>query len=224
MTSLTSSTAGNILAIDTSGLRGSLALASGSRRFKVEWEKRAMHSELATVKLQELLAAADIPLNSIAKILVNAGPGSFTGIRVGINLARTLAYSLAIPIASLTSLQLLAYANHKPDKNIFIAIKAIQTFYYAAGFRAAGPSGLAESLAPASIREADLATMSRQFDQVLVEGQSPGFTSQLEASFMLDLLAQRPDSITFSTWKEVRPVYIRASEAEEKLLKGLLKA
>ncbi len=223
MTSPTSSTAGNILAIDTSGLRGSLALANGSRRFKVDWDKKAMHSELATVQLQELMVKAGAPLESVSRILVNVGPGSFTGIRVGINLARSLAYSFSVPIASLNALRLLAFRDQGEAASVFVAIKAIQTFYYAAGYRTEA-GGLAESPAPASVNEADLAAVSAGFDKILVEGQAAGFSAQLDATLMLDLLDRHPDRITFSSWKEVRPVYIRASEAEEKLLKGLLKA
>ncbi|NJL25094.1 MAG: tRNA (adenosine(37)-N6)-threonylcarbamoyltransferase complex dimerization subunit type 1 TsaB [Calothrix sp. SM1_5_4] len=93
----------NLLAVATSGPEGSLALARfdaggnlvSSR--EVRWRKKAMHSELATVKLQELLRDANTPLADLTHLAVNIGPGSFTGIRVGINLARTLAYGLALP-------------------------------------------------------------------------------------------------------------------------------
>src|SRR4051812_5424411 len=92
------------LAIVTSGSTGSLALGHA----QVAWTKKAMHSELATVKLSELLNAGGRQLGEITRLAVNIGPGSFTGIRVGINLARSLAYGLGIPVASFNTLEVLA--------------------------------------------------------------------------------------------------------------------
>lgn len=224
MTSPTSLTAGNYLAIDTSGPRGSLAVAKGPSRFKVEWDKKAMHSELATVKLQELLTMADLHLTQVTQILVNVGPGSFTGIRVGINLARTLAYVGQISIAPVTTLSLLAHRHDQGQSNFIVAIKAIQNFFYVAGFKKGANEELVECLAPQSMTDSELLLVAQKYEKQLCEGMSPGFSPQTEAEFLLDLLASRPGAIAFSTWQEVRPVYIRASEAEEKLLKGLLKA
>lgn len=219
MTSPTSSLAGNTtLAIDTSGSKGSLAL--GDRQ--VSWEKKAIHSEIATVKLQELLASAQVPLKSLEKIVVNSGPGSFTGIRVGMNLARTLAYSLNIPVMSFNTLALLASRDGKVGDKVFVGIRAIQNFYYCSGFEVHS-HGLDESLAPCSLDESELAAKSADYTKVLIEKPRSDFSPQLEAKVMLANLARWPEQTNFSTWKEVRPVYIRASEAEEKLLKGLLK-
>lgn len=217
MTSPTSLTAGNILAIDTSGPSGSLALQGE----EVHWNKKAVHSEIATVKLEELLEKTNLDLSDLSAIMVNAGPGSFTGIRVGINLARTLSYSLKIPICSLNSLELLAFARAKVP--CLVAIKAIQNFYYVAGFDRTA-KGLVQRLAPHSVADSELPALGRDFQEILIEGHTPDFSPQLDAVIQLQWLAQWPDSTTFSTWNEVRPVYIRASEAEEKLLKGLLKA
>jgi len=189
---------------------------------QVTWEKKAIHSEIATVKLEELLGSSGIPLKSIARIAVNCGPGSFTGIRVGVNLARTLAYSLNVPAMGFNTLSLLAAKHGAEGEKIFVAIKAIQNFYYCAGYHI-GATGPDESLAPCSLSESELNVKGDGYTKVLVEGLAPGFTSQLEAKTMLAVLARWPDRTDFSAWKEVRPVYIRASEAEEKLLKGLLK-
>ncbi len=219
MTSRISLTAGKILAIDTSGTSGSMALGLAH----TAWDKKAVHSELATVKLQELLDQANLQLRELEGLMVNVGPGSFTGIRVGLNLARTLSYALNIPICPLNSLELLTLQNAPDAKSAFTAIKAIQNFYYAAGFDHR-EGGLAQRLAPLSVEGERLPALSGEFEKVLIEGQTPGFSSELDARTQLDWLAKWPDSTTFLTWKEVRPVYIRASEAEEKLLKGLLKA
>ncbi len=219
MTSPISSTAGSTtLAIDTSGLQGSLAIGE----FQVAWEKKAMHSEMATLQLEKLLRLADLSLPDVKRIVVNVGPGSFTGIRVGVNLARTLGYSLNIPMATFNALALLAAKYGHEGEKIFVAIKAIQKFYYCAGYLIS-PAGLDESLAPCSLAEPDLPAKAADYTKVLIEGRGAEFVSQLEAKVMLEWLVRWPERGAFSSWKEVRPVYIRGSEAEEKLLKGLLK-
>ena len=219
MTSPISSTAGNhTLAVETSGLQGSLAIGE----FQVTWEKKAIHSEMATIQLEQLLLQARLNLQDVNRIVVNCGPGSFTGIRVGVNLARTLAYSLNIPVAAVNSLKLLAAQQGLQGEKVFVALKAIQNFYYCGGYHISS-AGLDESLAPCSLAGPELEAHTKGFTKVLIEGSTTNFTSQLEAKTMLQWLARWPGSAVFSAWREVRPVYIRASEAEEKLLKGLLK-
>lgn len=215
-----------VLAVETSGPKGSLALGHfvGGRlksSHHVQWEKKAIHSEMATIQLQELVRLAGVSLEDLTHFVVNVGPGSFTGIRVGLNLAKSLAYAFAKPIAPVTSLQLLA-AKLATEGKVFVALKAIQDFYYAAQFemQSEGPKIL---MAPASVEGKDLHELSRDSTIVGIEGQTTGFDPSLTATDSLQILDRCPETFQFSSWKEVRPVYIRASEAEEKLLKGLLK-
>ena len=227
MTSRTSLTAGNLLAVDTSGSRGTLALGriESGRLADVEqtaWDKKAIHSEIATVKLQDLLAKAGLSLTDLSHIAVNVGPGSFTGIRVGINLARTLAYACGIPIVGICALDLLAAKNSKVGDSTFVAIKAIQDFFYCASFQLTS-LGLDQRLAPSSHGRTELDSLAANSTKVLIEGQTPGFTPVTEAQDLLTHVFAFPDQSRFLSWKEVHPIYIRASEAEEKLLKGLLK-
>ena len=58
---------------------------------------------------------------------------------------------------------------------------------------------------------------------ILVEGQTPGLITRSEAKDLVSLLARSHTSRQFFNWKSVKPLYIRGSEAEEKLKKGLLK-
>ena len=50
------------------------------------------------IKIDELLKSKKLSLKDVAAIVVNQGPGSFTGVRVGITVANTLAWSLDIPV------------------------------------------------------------------------------------------------------------------------------
>lgn len=209
----------NLLAVDTSGATGSLALvriADGrSQLFETSWIKKAMHSEVATVQLAELLTRAGLSLGQLNQLAVNIGPGSFTGLRVGISLVKTLAYALNLPVAPFNTLEILAHANG-PDR-VFVATKAVRNFYYCAGY-ANGKAWLE----PRSADEAELAGLSAGAP-MLMEGQTAGFRAETSAKVLLDMLTMSDAARQFLTWKSLAPLYIRGSEAEEKLKKnGLL--
>lgn len=216
-----------LLSVDTSGHKGSLALARidndrVGETHQCVWTKKAMHSEIATVQLQELLSKAHLQLSDLTHLAVNVGPGSFTGLRVGISLVKTLAYSLQIPVAKLNSLEVQAFVHAPPGEKVFVANKAVQTFYYVAAFERV-QTGVNTLLSPRSADEPELVNLARDCTKTLVEGKTEGFTPATEALDLITCLAASGFSKTFSDWKSVEPLYLRASEAEEKLKKGLLK-
>lgn len=66
------------------------------------------HSIGTMPAIEELLKKADIKPNEIDAIAVANGPGSYTGVRIGVTIGKTLAWTLNIPIVSVSSLQVLA--------------------------------------------------------------------------------------------------------------------
>lgn len=217
----------NLLAVDTSGLKGSLAIARIASGKVVDqkqtlWDKKAMHSEIATVQLQQLLMDSGLDLHKLTHLVVNVGPGSFTGLRVGISLVKTLSYSLNIPVAKVNSLELQAFFGAKLGEKVFVANKAVQNFFYCATFERT-QTGVNTMLSPRSAELNELPALSRGCGRSLVEGQTPGFTAATEASDIVSFLVANGFLTTFSDWKMLEPLYLRASEAEEKLKKGLLK-
>lgn len=208
-----------LLAVDTSHARGSLVVAEKTKSswiliHQASWDKKAMHSEVATLELQRC------PLIKLTHLAVNIGPGSFTGIRVGINMIKTLAYSKNLPIATANTLEILA--NQSGLGKTLVAIKAIQNFYYAGIFEKS-QSGLVALSGPMSCDQSQIEKLSDTCTKVLIEEATPGFNPWTEAQHILSVLDQSDDQRRFFSWDQVKPLYVRASEAEEKLRKGLLK-
>ncbi len=218
MTSPISSTVGKTLAIETSGSAGSLSLGL----FDVEWKEQASSSEVVTLKLEELCAKAELEVGSIQSIVVNVGPGSFTGIRVGVNVARSLGFLLNIPILALTSLELLAFRESHEGEQITIGLKAIRDLFYVATFEHA-KSQMKCLAQPHSLELNQLKASAQSSTKVRVEGETSNFSAQLHSRILLKYLDHWPSLGRFYTWRELKPIYVRGSEAEEKLLKGLLK-
>lgn len=86
------------------------------------------HSEIAIPTLIELLEEANITLNDLDEIIVVNGPGSFTGVRIGVTIAKTLAYSLNIKIKTITSLEAYGLSAKKED---LVVIKDTKGYYSA---------------------------------------------------------------------------------------------
>ena len=89
-----------ILTIRTERPEASLCLVDeqGGVAAAVEWQGHRELSKTILLKLQELLKSQGTLLNQLSGVVVFKGPGSFTGLRIGITIANTLAYSLGIPI------------------------------------------------------------------------------------------------------------------------------
>lgn len=66
------------------------------------------HSVRAMPAIERLLSDCDLSPKQIDKIVVATGPGSYTGVRIGVSIAKTMAWSLQLPIVGVSSLEVLA--------------------------------------------------------------------------------------------------------------------
>ncbi|WP_010098011.1 tRNA (adenosine(37)-N6)-threonylcarbamoyltransferase complex dimerization subunit type 1 TsaB [Ornithinibacillus scapharcae] len=67
------------------------------------------HSVRLMPAIEYLMENVNLSVNQLDKIVVSKGPGSYTGVRIGLTTAKTLAWSLNIPIVGVSSLEVLAY-------------------------------------------------------------------------------------------------------------------
>jgi len=97
------------LGIETSTSWGSLALAEGDRVL-AEWDLNLSqtHSERLLPGLAHMFVSTGIDINQIDVITVAIGPGSFTGLRIGLTTAKALALATAKPIVGIPTLDVLA--------------------------------------------------------------------------------------------------------------------
>jgi tRNA threonylcarbamoyladenosine biosynthesis protein TsaB len=88
-------TAAYSIAIETSSRAGGLALGRGEELLRaVPFEAAGRHATQLLQRLDELLRGRGLRPADLAEVYVSAGPGSFTGLRIGITVARTLALAL----------------------------------------------------------------------------------------------------------------------------------
>ena len=97
-----------ILQIETSTEVCSVALSeNGKHVLKKESLEGLNHSEMLTVFIEELFAQNNIQLKTIDAVAVSKGPGSYTGLRIGVSVAKGICYALGIPLISMNSLKIM---------------------------------------------------------------------------------------------------------------------
>lgn len=100
-----------ILGIETSSTRGSVALAHDEASvFALSHERENAHAQSILPLVDQALAETGWSRNSLDRISVGIGPGSFTGLRVGIALAQGISEGLGIPLVGIGSLAAMALA------------------------------------------------------------------------------------------------------------------
>lgn len=98
-----------LLAMDTATPRVSVALLDGQSVLAERAAIDAMqHTEVLSPMIAATLAAAEVPLTSVDTVVVGVGPGPFTGLRVGLMTARTLARVVAARLVGACSLDAVA--------------------------------------------------------------------------------------------------------------------
>lgn len=222
-----------VLGIETSTPQTSVALATerGLVASAVLGGPRATH-EAVIPTVQQLLAWSDSKLSSLAGVAVGIGPGLFTGMRVGIASAKTLAQVLGVPVVGMASLDILAFSVRHAGGLICVAIdaKRRETFY---AFYRAVPGGVARESAFEVGSPAQLAAeLEARPEDVLVVGNGGlVYRRELEeagnhvevataahaypsAAALVELAIPRFQREEFDRAYDLTPLYMRKSDAE----------
>ena len=134
-----------ILGIDTSGAQCAVALVDGARAVRQGRAMQRGHAEHLMPMIDAVLAEAGASFADLTRIGVCTGPGSFTGIRVGVAAARGLALGLGVPAVGVGRLEALAAqaaSGFAAGRPVVVVISGPQGAAYAQDFDADGrPEG-----------------------------------------------------------------------------------
>ncbi len=242
MKSLTRSLAKPLVAIETSGPSGSVALllTDGSLverdvgRPPAKGERPSGHGRELVPAIDTLVADAKIAKSDVGAIAVSVGPGSYTGLRIGVTAAKTLCWALGCDLLGVDTLEALAREAvargvPKGTRRIVPVVDARQREVYAAIFDLEG-DGIMRAADDAAMPPGELAAQLREGDHVfgtgvarsgaeltLPEGatSAEGPTCPRAGTVALigaELLARGERTEIH----DAAPVYLRASEAERK--------
>lgn len=161
---------GLTLVIESSTLRGSAAVFDGGELIaSVEARLRDREAERLMPAVAEALSRAGVLATSLARVACGAGPGSFTGLRIGAAIAKGFAQAARIPLHSVSSL-LLAGANaalHSGDGLYLVAFDAMRGESFTLVVE--GRSGVASAAGPMELRDTEsLPELARSLGMRLV--------------------------------------------------------
>lgn len=221
-----------VVGIDTSTPQTSVAIGSDVEVLASVSIVGKSRQDRVTPALKQLLAWSGIDLHQVGGIAVGIGPGLFTGLRVGVQTAKTLAQVLGVPIAGIASLDALAYAVRYTSRRIATVVDARRGEVFAALYRAV-PGGVVRDTGYLVLKPdhlvAELQTVPeevlcvgngailyrREIEEVggRVEFASPA-AAHPSAAALVELAAPRFLREEPERLFDVVPMYIRKSDAE----------
>jgi tRNA threonylcarbamoyl adenosine modification protein YeaZ len=124
-----------LLAVDTATKSAIVALGDGvgPPAARHGWAVGHRHGETLLPRIEDALREAGATVRDVGGVIVGVGPGSFTGLRVGMTVAKTLAYGLSVPIVGVGTLDALAAASGEAGA-VVVSLPAGPTDRYVARF------------------------------------------------------------------------------------------
>lgn len=216
-----------LLSMDSSAVTASVALTDGDEIIKSEFVNSGLtHSETLLPMITRVMDGRKY--SELDGIAITAGPGSFTGVRIGVATVKGLAFNDDIPCYSVSTLEAIAY--NFVDKNAVACavMDARRMQFYNALFKV--QNGKVERLCDdRAISIEDLRNELKQYDKVIIAGDGAKLCFQnieLENCTLADddriyqnavgvaKAAQNKNAISP---KALMPVYLRQSQAEREL-------
>lgn len=187
------------------------------------------HAERLMPMIDEAMGEAAFGFSELQRIIVTTGPGTFTGQRVGIAAARALSLATGAPVATLSSLTVMAYAaaaqlgNEVHGRTLAIAVDARRgEVYFQAFNRADGRSPLQPINDPALLSPAD-AVVALAGAETIIAGSGAGLVAAAAAEggrVAVRLETLQPDvrfiphDAVMPTASRPRPLYLRPPDAK----------
>ena len=230
----------------TAGVVTAALLDGESVAYKYSCKSSTSHSTTLLPAIEDMLGKAKITPKDLGLISCSAGPGSFTGVRIGTSTAKGLAAPHGIPCVGVSSLEAMAYMFGYSEGVICPALNARRGNVYTALFRTDG-KGNVTRLTPddltaiselgefAAQAEGKITVTGDANDEVLAALKGAGLDAviapagyDLPSGFGAALAGRKmyldADDKTVFTAKALMPIYLRKSQAERELDKTGYKA
>lgn len=216
------------LSIDTASHNCAVALVEDSKVLaRISETIGKGHAERLIGQISTVMDRANKSLKQIDRIAVNIGPGSFTGVRIGVATARALALALEKPAIGVSSLEAIGFETLKmfPNNNVIAVIDAGRGLVYRQDFTSGcTPIGSAElqDSADFSIANNDNVILAGPF--ALNLGEKIGLSKDRIHSF------DAPDVVTYAILSETKttdcaakPLYLRDADAKPQSAQPLIR-
>lgn len=203
----------NFLAVDTGAKYMTVMAAREGQVFFSHFPDCAMrHSVLLMDEIDKVLRQAELSLSECDFFAAAVGPGSFTGIRIGISTVKGFCLAAGKPALPVTTFEQMAY-NGLGDKKMLCLVDALHGHYYVCGME-----GGKQILPPAYLDEEEILRLAEtgfglcSFEPLTIGGEKAMLLDPVEG--LKNAVAELSKSGKFG---ELQALYIRKSQAEEQL-------
>lgn len=210
-----------LLHIDTSNQPLSVAITEGNEVLaEFNSGMRINHSITMMSQIESLLEYTKLEMKDIEGIVVAKGPGSYTGLRIGVTAAKTLAYTLNIPLYAVSSLAAIAATVRMHEFLLIPVIDARRNHVYAGIYRYKGVKlELVEDDAYISIDELNQKLKEQHLPYLFIGVDAEKLAEQLKGPtyYCIPRSAEMRRLINESYLVDAHtfePTYLRISEAE----------
>lgn len=211
------------LYLSTSSPLASFGLETDGRFEWIESPQRARHSDLINSQIASLYEALKISYNQTSQIILDHGPGSFTGVRVAVSFAKAFSYSVPSKIYSLNSLMALKKSTD-PERTVYALNAFRNSVYYLNSKHEVEKKSLAEFDlllkqidSPSLIIGDALSVYEAQISTGAMQNISASELRYPHVLQLFYLLKKSPQYFKQSSWDSLLPFYLRLSSAEEAL-------
>ena len=203
-----------LLAINTAFLNANLGLIlDNGERFTRTIDAKSKHSENVLKTIDEMCEEAGVIFKNIDKVAIVIGPGSFTGIRIGVAIVKALGAVMEnLKVLPITSLELMAYIylqNH--HEKICCVLNALSNLFFIAEFDENGNKVSVERMVNVLPKDKKLVIL--EGDLNLENAERVEITSENLLDYVTTIVGEN-DGISS---ENVEPLYIRPSQAEANL-------
>ena len=205
------------LFIDTSSSAAVVALYNNEKPISIIKEENMQDiSSHIMPMIDKLFSNNNLRINQVNKIFVVNGPGSFTGLRIGVTIAKTLAWSLKIPVVPISSLEVLASTTFESDY-IIPYIDARRDYVFAGIYDMDLNSGVNDQYI--SI-DSLLSYLIDDKTYTFVGDKEMNFNNTIVPDINLDKVISKHLNDEGVNHHSLNPNYLKKTEAEEKLNKN----
>lgn len=208
-----------MLAINTAFMTANLALKTAEGKVVLkDIDAKSKHSENVLKSIDEMCQEASTEVLEVGTVAVVVGPGSFTGLRIGVAIAKALGCAgKDLKFVSLSSLQLMAYkiAKSKLNSGAFVCvINALSDLFFVAQFDADGKIvGEEKMISKEEYQQIDIEKFALAGDVQTSDVKE----MEIDCKDLLDFALEKEEQGDFVLPDDLNPSYLRLSQAEDML-------
>lgn len=213
----------NILAIDSSKMSAQIALKKDKETFVYFMDETKSHSEFLLKEIAQFLKNHEIKIQDVDCIAINVGPGSFTGIRIGISFVKAFMFVLKQKCVIVDNFELISFNIKQKPSSYYVVLNSNNEDFYCAKYENENVSYL--SLNSKKLNE----IVSKTGELVFCDKKQEEYFKdvinlqkiEVDTNTFINIAVKKVENKDFKNINEICPLYLKKSQAEIGLMQKI---